>query len=205
MLEDEKMGDAYESKFMESGEVVAREKIISKNHARVLAGVSAAFLIASPILALATGIAALALPPLVPALILGFMSVTIPVMRIVVTTEQLMVQLGMGSRKIALDAIRKVRVGGVPGAARMWGRKIIKGRWTYSAALGVPDGVIVRYEEKGREKEIFFASRDPAGMVQAIEAARGGVRVRVEESFDAEHQLEDDGVETDSDVHRAGE
>ena len=204
MLEDPKMSDAYESKFMEGGEVVAREKIISKRLAQVLAGVSAAFLIASPILALATGMAALALPPLVPALILGMMAVTIPVMRIVVTTEHLMVQLGMGSRKIALDAIRKVRVGGVPGAARMWGRKIIKGRWTYSAALGVPDGVIVRYEEKGREKEIFFASRDPNGMVQAIEAARGGVRVRVEESFEAEHELEEHS-ETDSDMHHADE
>lgn len=166
--------------------IVAREKIVGTKMAAGMAICAGAFAIASPILALATGIVALALPPLVPAVLLGGMAVIIPVLRVVVTSEHLMIQVATTGPKIPISAIQKVRVGGVPRAARTFGAKLVRGRWIYSAALGVPDGVVVRYEEKGKTKEIFFASRDPKGMVEAIESARTGTRVRVEHE---EHEV----------------
>lgn len=183
---------------MEGGEVVAREKIIGTKMAATMAICAGVFAIASPILALATGIAALALPPLLPAILLGGMAVIIPVMRVVVTSEHLMIQIATTGPKIPISAIRKVRVGGVPRAARTFGAKLVRGRWIYSAALGVPDGVIVRYEEKGKTKEIFFASRDPKGMVEAIESARAGTKVRVEEMHEAHEEHEVPEVEAEA-------
>ncbi|MBZ0119635.1 MAG: hypothetical protein K8H88_21780 [Sandaracinaceae bacterium] len=168
--------DDYEARFMSEGEVLLRERHVS----RVYAG-----LMAIPALGAIAGALAILIAPDAPAaaaLVPLFVGGTVAgaglffaVMRTTVTTQYLNVQYGLLGPSIPIAAIESHEVVELSPLSRLaFGPKLeLDGSWRYIPP-GVKGGVRVRWSEGGKERSCLIGAGDPEALSRALSRAREG-------------------------------
>ena len=168
--------DDYEARFMSEGEVLLRERHVS----RVYAG-----LMAIPALGAIAGALAILIAPDAPAaaaLVPLFVGGTVAgaglffaVMRTTVTTQYLNVQYGLLGPSIPIAAIESHEVVELSPLSRLaFGPKLeLDGSWRYIPP-GVKGGVRVRWSEGGKERSCLSGAGDPEALSRALSRAREG-------------------------------
>lgn len=178
MADDDKQplraADAYEAKYM-SASALYRDKI--------KAPLAYHLILALPLLTvLAVSIFAAHAPLFLPLFEVPFLFLVwalFSVLRITVTKDELVVQYGVFGPRVAIASITKVEAvdydwkeyGG-------WGiRRGSDGTMAYNMLGDKGRAVRVEYSEGGKAKKLLLASPNPVALAQAIQNARGGVRV----------------------------
>lgn len=199
--------DAFEKRYMEDPGLLHREKSIQKYH-WISLGLAAAFLLVA---VAATVGAVVSTVPLAlsaafyaPALVMGVLWAMFSVLRVHVTKEKLVVQLGPRGLHVPLHDIETVRV--VPRQkGRYHGGKVrlgLDGKWEYFYMMTNADELVeVLFRRKGKDVRLQFTSPDPHALVRMIQRAKAGTpAVRVEDET-AEEEVEE--VERDEKRSRA--
>jgi hypothetical protein len=164
--------DAYEKNFMVGkGRVVARDKSLTPWWWNAIIGLIGLVAL-TPIFAGVWWLSLFLLP------FWFMMWILFLVLRITVTTEEVIVQMGLWGPRIPVAAITQAealdydwkRYGG-------WGiKRASDGEWAYN--MGDKRVARVRWREGNEERSLVLGSKDPEALVRAIDEARGA-RVRV--------------------------
>lgn len=172
--------DEFESKHMPtSGRLLRREKQVQRYHW--------VFLVLAAVFAIGTGMAlaspmplAPALATLLPTIVMLFLWVTLSVLRVHLTEQELLVRLGPFGPRIPLDQIETCRtVRRAPGVYRGGGVKLgADGMWTYTYMMSRDHEELVDivFRDGEKRKRLVMTSEDPAALVRDIEEARASVR-----------------------------
>jgi hypothetical protein len=198
--------DPFETEYMvPEGTLLKREKSIQKYH-WIMGGMAIVPLLASlaGIVLAGMGVVpwATALIPLIPAALFGLMWALFSVLRVHVTTEKLVVQLGPRGLHVPLGEIESARVVPRP-RGRYSGGKVrmnLDGTKLYSFMMNpAPDLVVVEFERNGKRHTIELTSPDPHDLVRTILRAKAGVarptaRVEVEGELEEVEIARDGGV-----------
>lgn len=165
------------------GAVLLRDKLASRTMAAVT-GIPALLM---PLLALYIGITSgtvvAAVGPLVAALVLTFCALTLTVVRTVVTSDEVIVRMGLWGPRVSIDDVVRVRAIAYPAVTYGgWGiKRGIDGSWAYTMLGGTDRVVELVYREGDKERRVVFSAERPEAVVTAIQQAqRKGVRVAVE-------------------------
>lgn len=182
--------DAYEVRYMPTdGALIHRERMVQQYHwvflvmAAVPLVVGLGMLVASALSAMPAAIAA---APLGLAALFAALWATFSVLRVHVSSREVLVQLGPLGPRLALANIESSRViGREPGRYSAGKYRILpdgtREHW-FMMSTEVSELVeIVAREEKGTRHRVVLSSHDPSRLVRTIEEARaklaGGVRV----------------------------
>jgi hypothetical protein len=203
--------DAFEQQYMEHPGLLHREKSIQKYH-WISAGLAGAFLLAAVIVTVSAafspvplGVAALSF---LPGILMGVLWAMFSVLRVHVTTEKLVVQLGPRGLHIPLGDIESARV--VPRQkGRYHGGKVrlgADGKWEYFYMMTNADELVeVHFRRKGKGARLQLTSPDPHALVRTILRAKTGASpaVRVEDAVEAVGEEEAEEVARAEERRRA--
>lgn len=175
-------GDAYESQFMAGeGHVLARDKFVSRSMTTIL-GLATLGLVAGAVGFALAGIwpAAAIMGGLSP--VFALLTLVFPVVRAVVTADEVHVQYGLWGPRVPIDSITECvaerydwnKYGG-------WGirRSRHDDSWAYVPS-GAKDVVALSWTEDGKTRRTLFAASDPRGTVAAIQRVRAARRLRID-------------------------
>ncbi len=167
--------DAYEAAYMQGERAILRSKKPMGWWWHALMGFVGLATVAAAV-GDSAPVALVALP------LVGFTWILFSYLRVVVTSKEVHVQLGVFGPKIPIDRIdactveeyKPLRYGG-------WGiRRGLDGSWAYSIPGGTHRGVRIEYRSgSGKKKAVFVSSNDAEEVAAAIARARA---VRVEDS-----------------------
>jgi hypothetical protein len=196
--------DAYEREVLRSGDpLLYRERSVQKYHWVLLAQVLVGLAFSA---VLAVSSASGPMPWFVPALsllwpgIMGALWLTLSVLRVHLTTKELLVKLGPLGPRVPLEKIVHVKVVPIPwGKYRGGGvRREADGVWTQSFMMNKdrPNMVEVLFDRGDENVRVHLTSEDPEGLVRRIEQARaarlaeGGTRIAASATGSADAEAE---------------
>lgn len=182
--------DQYAARYMRGrGRVLLRDAIVGRKLFALLGGVTlwcgagavASFLGALPKASLGASLFVTAL-----AALFAFLTITMTVVRSVVSEGELHVQYGMWGPRIPIERIRESRV--VPfdwTRYSGWGiRRSFDGSWAYVARGGGDVVEVTWIDDAGAKQTVQFSAKDPRAVVEAIERARAGAKPKVRVATD---------------------
>lgn len=168
--------DGYESKYMDGDKALVRSR-------RPMPWWFFALLAVALVATVGSSIASGSLAALYSAPLLIAVGLLLSVLRVIVTTSHVHVQLGLWGPKIAIGDITNItamkypvmRYGG-------WGIRLgSDGSWAYSTPGGTGRGVRIEYRVNGRDKAVFASTDEADEIVRAVNELKGsgasGVRV----------------------------
>jgi hypothetical protein len=184
-----RVGDAYENTLETRGEVLYRDKQVSRSLAlaMVLTGVVFAAASVAVFLGYLKDMSLLTRGLLVALTPLFFWAgLVMPVVRTLVTTEEVRIARGLITRRIPLSAVTGVE---------LVAPRALRDSPGPSVDLHMPEAptelVLVAWTDAaGKPQRTGIGSRNPSGLRAAIEQARRGAPLRIEGAGEVEHQDE---------------
>ncbi|HHH29562.1 MAG TPA: hypothetical protein ENK57_14615 [Polyangiaceae bacterium] len=185
--DDERLGvtDDFEGEHMvTSGQVLLRDKLTTRPMAGVLGGAALVALAFSLFQLFALPAEAMVAPAatVVAALFLALAAVTLTVVRTVVTSDEVMVRLGLWGPRVPIADVVSVRAIDYPMIKYGgWGiKRGIDGSWAYTIPGGTGRVVELEYRDGSKTKKVVFSAERPEAVAEAILRATSG-RLRIED------------------------